>query len=331
MNFSDFVGNERLKDDFLYSLRHGTAGQSYLIEGPAGSGKKTFATLMAKALLCDGPIERRPCGVCSHCLKIEGGNHPDFVVVSPAKDKVSVSVEVVRTIREGLYILPNEGEKRIYLIPDAEALTVAAQNALLKAFEEPPPFAVFILTVKNAQEMLPTIVSRAIRLKTSPLSKEQVADDLKKNVAASRQEIESVANLCAGNIGMARSMLKNKFLEEVCDFFGEYTKILAASDRAAYFSCCSFLEKNKGNIAMILELFLLWIRDILIYKESGEPNKLFFSGRVEAIELGASFFTKKTLLKLSNITQKTIDTLDSNANFSSALIVMQINSWEEIH
>jgi DNA polymerase-3 subunit delta' len=331
MNFCDFIGNEQLKHDFLESFINYSTGQSYLIEGATGSGKRTFGTLMAKSFLCHAPTREGPCGICGSCQKVEEGIHPDLTVIMPEKEKTSVSVDVVRSLRETLYILPNDAEKKVYLIADAEGLTVAAQNALLKAFEEPPPFAVFILTAKNSQSLLPTIRSRAIRFKTSLVSREQIAAFLKKRGKVSEQEISDAVNLCGGSIGMAQNLLKSKFMEEVGAFLEGYTQTLSGTDRAAYLSYGSFFEKNKGNITMILGLLQLWIRDILILKEGGASQNLFFVGRAEAIAQRAHIFTRRGLLALWQIIQKTIDVLNSNGNFSSALIVMQINSWEEIH
>lgn len=331
MDFCDFLGNESLKAAFLESLQKGAFAQSYLIEGAAGSGKRTFARLMAKSLLCRSLGADGPCGRCVSCRKAEGGIHPDITVVIPEKDKTTLSVEAVRSIREGLYILPNDSDRKIYIIPDAENLTPAAQNALLKAFEEPPPFVLFILTAKSPHGLVPTLLSRAARLKTAPVANGEMAAYIRKRHKSPEAEIEAAVALSGGSVGLAESLLKGKFLEETLSFLEGYARALAETDRAKYLLWGAFLEKDKAKAPMILGLTQLWFRDILVWKEGAGEGSLFFAPRAEEIKELAGLFTKEQLASLWKITQKAADTLSTNANFSSALAVMQIDSWEEIH
>ena len=144
MGFEGLLGNERLKENLRVSVGRGRAAHFYLISGPAGSGKKTLAKLLSAALQCRG--EDKPCLRCSACRKVLNDTHPDCItVVDP--DHKTVAVDIVRDARADMYVMPNEGQKKIYIFP--QELRIEGQNALLKILEEPPEYGVFILLTDN--------------------------------------------------------------------------------------------------------------------------------------------------------------------------------------
>ncbi|MCL2068733.1 MAG: hypothetical protein FWH00_02425 [Oscillospiraceae bacterium] len=131
-----------------------------LIEGEKGSGRKAFAKQLASAILCEAQ-ESRPCGTCRHCVKMAKDIHPDFETVEGSGGTRSFHVDAVREMRRDAYVSPNEASARVFLLLDAQTMSVQAQNALLKIIEEPPPGVYFILVCENRGQMLPTIRSRA--------------------------------------------------------------------------------------------------------------------------------------------------------------------------
>ena len=137
-----------------------------LIEGAPGSGKRTLAYEAAAMLLCrsSGGSEEIPCGACPSCRKMEKRLHPDLTVVGPEPKKQTIGVDAVRAVRENAWIAPHEADRRVFLIPEAQNLTAAAQNALLKLIEEPPEAAYFLFTVPSRSALLETVCSRASHL-----------------------------------------------------------------------------------------------------------------------------------------------------------------------
>lgn len=104
---------------------------------------------------------KKPCGKCAHCKKAKDGNHPDVVFVEePDKKRKTISVDLIRWVREDAIVRPNEADRKIYVIPKADTMTREAQNALLKVLEEPPAYAMFLLLCANDTDLLPTIRSR---------------------------------------------------------------------------------------------------------------------------------------------------------------------------
>ena len=141
---------------------------AYIIAAPADAGFAR-AQALAQAMLCTGSGERRPCGICRDCRKVSAGIHPDVLVTERQKDdkgkeKREIYVEQVREIVSSAVILPNEAEKKVYVIRDAGTMNAAAQNALLKILEEPPAFDAFILIADNAGQLLETVRSRCVTL-----------------------------------------------------------------------------------------------------------------------------------------------------------------------
>jgi DNA polymerase-3 subunit delta' len=162
------LGNAALKASLGSAFRADRISHSYLISGPAGSGKHTLAAILAAAMQCTAG-EQRPCGVCLQCRKVFDNVHPDVITVDDPEKK-TVPVDLIRRARSDLYILPNEGRRKVYVIPRANDMNANAQNALLKVMEEPPSYGAFLLLSDNPEKLLPTIRSRCVNLRLSPLS-----------------------------------------------------------------------------------------------------------------------------------------------------------------
>ena len=135
----------------LMAVRSGRVLNSYVFEGAAGIGKKTMAELFAAALVCEGKAGQLPCGSCPACRKVFTHNHPDVIYLEKTDGKKTIGIDAVRErILEQVYIRPLLADKKIFLITDGGALTEESQNSLLKALEEPPEYAVFIILTEKA-------------------------------------------------------------------------------------------------------------------------------------------------------------------------------------
>ncbi|MBR4972736.1 MAG: DNA polymerase III subunit delta, partial [Oscillospiraceae bacterium] len=130
MGFESLLGNERLKENLRVSVGRGRISHFYLISGPEGSGKHTLARLLAAAILCKE--QEKPCLKCNSCRKVLAQSHPDCITVEDPEHK-NVAVKIVRDARADMYILPNEGDRKIYIFP--QEMGIEGQNALLKILE----------------------------------------------------------------------------------------------------------------------------------------------------------------------------------------------------
>lgn len=171
MEFNRIVGNKNAVRTLQKASNGGPLNHAYLLHGTKGTGKRTLARIFAQAILCRG--EEHPCGNCSACLKVEKGVHPDLMVVQKPEGKANILVEQVRSLREQVYVRPNESEHRVIIIEESESMNLSAANALLKVLEEPPPYVVFILTANNISALPETIASRCLCLEMQEVSLHQ--------------------------------------------------------------------------------------------------------------------------------------------------------------
>lgn len=174
-----------------------------LISGPQGIGKFEFSQELAKRLLCESSVPgAQACGICEGCRWFGAQTHPDFRLIEPealssqggavaqnddaeekpdagtkrGKPSSEIRVEQIRELADFLNIGSHRAGRRIALLHPAERMTQNAANSLLKALEEPPSGAVFILVAHNAAHLLPTIRSRCASVTLRVPASEIAAD-----------------------------------------------------------------------------------------------------------------------------------------------------------
>ena len=178
--FADIAGNETLKTRLANEISEGKLSHAYILEGSKGSGKHLFAMGIAAALSCENrgnDSSPLPCRTCPSCKKILSGNSPDIIHVGKG-DKATLGVEAIRTLKQDVWIAPNDSDVKVYIIEDAHLMTIQAQNALLLTLEEPPSYVLFLLLCESAAPLLETVRSRAPILRTEPLEAETIGNFL---------------------------------------------------------------------------------------------------------------------------------------------------------
>ncbi|MGI6345359.1 MAG: ATP-binding protein [Bacillota bacterium] len=188
MNWEQLAGQPTVQRVLVNQIRQGSFSHAYLFTGPAGTGKRSAAEVLAAALLCEA--EEPPCGQCLACQQAERGTHPDLRWVQP--DGTSLKLAQIKALLAEAALTPNSARYRVFIVEEAEKLTPEAANALLLILEEPPPFDIFILTA--AGPVLPTIESRCQVLRfqrrashafsVSPQQREQALDFLQRLLQA---------------------------------------------------------------------------------------------------------------------------------------------------
>ncbi len=173
---------------------------AWLMTGPPGSGRSTAAQAFASALVC----AESGCGRCDGCRDVANGVHSDVELVRPAG--ISYKTADARALVLRASLSPTRSQWHVMVIEDADRLTETASNVLLKAIEEPPPRAVWVLCAPSIEDVLPTIRSRCrhIMLRTPGVG------ELAKYLAGSEGIDEATALFAArasqGHVGRARAL-----------------------------------------------------------------------------------------------------------------------------
>ena len=173
---------------------------AWLFTGPPGSGRSTAAACFAAALVCP----EGGCGVCQACRTAPLGGHPDVDMVRP--EGVSYLVKEARALVMTSELSPAKSFWHVMVVEDADRLTDAAVNALLKSIEEPPPHTVWILCAPSVEDVLPTIVSRTRHVALRTPSARDVADLLVERYAVDRAIAAFAARASQGHIGRAKAL-----------------------------------------------------------------------------------------------------------------------------
>lgn len=240
MGFDALLGNEDLKRRLSGALRRDKTSHCFLISGPVGSGKRTLARLLAAALECEG--QDKPCGCCCPCRKVMADIHPDVITVDTPERK-TVPVEQVRALQADAYIRPNEGRRKVYCFPRAQALTESAQNALLKLIEEPPPYGVFLLLSDNPEKLLPTVRSRCALLRLEPVPRAEALPWLERRFPGkSRGALLAAYDRSGGYLGQAAQLLER---ETAAPETARLLELLARRDSLALAALAASLERKS--------------------------------------------------------------------------------------
>lgn len=206
MTLQDFPGNAHIKAVVRGMLENDRLPHALIIEGERGLGRHALTDILASGAVCSG--EKKPCGICRECQQAQKHTHPDITTVSP--DGAVFKVDAVRKIRQEAYVLPNQAQRRVFVLDGAEKMNESAQNALLKVLEEPPAFTMFLLITESAGALLSTIRSRAVTLSLMPVDDDTARRFLQTHCpTASAEQLDSVLPFCDGNLGAALQMLRD--------------------------------------------------------------------------------------------------------------------------
>lgn len=207
-----FCYNKRAQETLAAFVNGGRFPHALLLEGPEGSGRRTFAREIAAALFCRG--EHKPCGSCSQCRKVLERNHPDVEYYGGDGSRRSFHIDTIRQLRQNAWLLPGEAPCRVCVLCGAENMTDQAQNALLKILEEPPEHTVFILTAENRAMLLPTILSRVQTIRLEPLTPVEILPVLRERCPDQPGEKLEWAAETADTIGQALALLADESLQK---------------------------------------------------------------------------------------------------------------------
>lgn len=302
MRLDALAGNAALKQQLSAQEKGRGLSHAYLISGPAGSGKRTLARLLCAAMVCTGEGER-PCGACPACKKVLSGIHPDVIQVGA--DGKDISVGQAREARSDAYIRPNEGARKVYVFHNAQDMTAAAQNALLKLLEEGPAYAAFLLLAENPGSVLTTIRSRCEGAALAPVTAAEAEYELARRFPQlPREQRHAAAKRCGGLLGRAVAELEGQETGEQLQVeAARFLDLITLKNELEFAAWCVCLEKwERGDLVLLLEHLQALLRDALALQRGLSPTAAS-PGELPALQ-GAAALPPQKLLALAELIRK---------------------------
>lgn len=282
MGFQDILGNDMIKEHFKKAIENNKISHAYILTGEEGTGRKSIANAFSMALLCEKG-GKEPCMVCHSCKQVLSGNHPDLIYVKHEKPN-SIGVDDIREqINDTIMIRPYSSYYKIYIVDEAEKMTVQAQNALLKTMEEPPSYAVIILITTNQEAFLPTILSRCVQLKLKPLKDFTVKSYLSEHLGVPEKEAEICAAFARGNLGKSIHLASSDEFKELYQKVMMMVKNISTMDIVSLLDHIREMKEQNFDMEDVLDLLQLWYRDVLMYKVTKDMNLLIFKDEYKVI------------------------------------------------
>lgn len=316
MKFFDFVGNEKIKEQLTFLQSSNRLPHAIIIEGDEGLGKRTLAREIVLNLFCRA--EDKPCRECPQCKKVLQGIHPDIYEYSATGGARSFHVDVVRDVKENVYMQPNEAEYKAYILGNCQGMSENAQNAILKVLEEPPKYALFILTTTTKSALLETVLSRAVVITLEGVN-EGLATQyiMEKNPQLDEAEVRQAVSVWGGNIGKATESLGDSRLAKISAIATDVCNALVKTNEYELLKVCSVFERDRETLVSTLNLLKTIFRDAMLL---GTGDVL--SGQADTARSLAQSFSKKKLMNLIVACENLADLTVKNGN--NAILITRV-------
>lgn len=316
MTWTTFSQQPRASELLYHSLRNDRLAHAYLFTGPKGAGKKQMALHLAKSLFCSEK-EADACGACLTCRRIESGNHPDVLLLSP--DGASIKIDQIRALQKEMAMRAVESHHKVYIIEHVDKMTTQAANSLLKFLEEPPAGVLAVLLTEHSHAILPTILSRCQIVPFSPLS----ADVITKKLCESGvlPGMAQVASHITTNVEEALVLSQSESFAQLRNLVIQLVHECKQRNSSALFTIHDMMHKSdkiKEELPLFLDLLILWLRDIL-YVQVGRHAHLIHSDQQDVLQGQALIWTKAELLRGIDLVMETKYRIERNANAQLAL------------
>ena len=320
-SFSEIVGHEQIKEHMQAAIRDKKPFHAYLFQGEEGVGKEALARTFAAGLQCQSESADKPCKECVSCRQMESGNQPDVIWVT--REKASLGVDEIREqLCNTMDIKPFSSPYKIYLVPEAEKMTEAAQNALLKTIEEPPEYGIVILMTSNISALLPTIQSRCLTMEFRPLSTAVVESYVKEHCQVPDYQARASAAFAQGNLGKAMRYAKSEDFIERKDHIISLLRHVEQMDLSEMLAVIKDLGTRKDEVRDYIDLMVLWYRDVLLFKATKDINQLLFQDEASYISREASRRSYEKIEEILQAFEKAKVRLRANVNFDITMELM---------
>ena len=276
------------------SIQKNRIAHAYLFHGPRGTGKREASLLFAMRYFCSNPQENEePCGACVDCKRIQSGNHPDVHWIQP--DGQSIKKDQIEFLQKEFTYSGFESDQKIYILEEADKMTVNAANRLLKFLEEPSRKTLAILLTEQVDAMLDTILSRCQRIHFYPLAHDAYLQQLKENgLTETNARLGTALRL---NLEEAEALQTNEWFANGRKIVVQLMdRIIQPNEEAYIFLHQSWFNhfEDRTQHEKGLDLLLVWLKD-LVYLHLGEKEHLVFIDQLNRLEQQHAYMPLKAV------------------------------------
>ena len=277
--FGDIVGQNIINQTIVRSIIENNVSHAYLFSGPRGTGKTSFAKILALTLNCYDNKAGECCGECNFC-KNKQSQFLDIIEIDAASNN---GVEEIRDLKSKINLMPVTGKYKVYIIDEVHMLSIGAFNALLKTLEEPPKHVIFILATTEFNKIPETIVSRCQKFDFKRISEKEIIERLQyvcdcENIKIKKEVLQKIALISNGGLRDALGLLdkiKSYSKKEVIDEedLGDISHATPLDilenliiqienfNYEEYLNVISELENNGKDLIKLVEELILLLRD----------------------------------------------------------------------
>lgn len=328
-SFKDVVGHKNIIKYIQNAVTAEAVSHAYILNGERGSGKKLLANLFAMSLQCqDRDEDGDACGKCQSCRQALNGNQPDIIRVTHEKPN-TISVDDIREqVNNDIVIRPYSSKYKVYIIADADLMSVQAQNALLKTIEEPPQYAVIMLLTENAETLLPTIRSRCVMMKLRNIKDQLVKKYLMEQMEVPDYKADVCVAFAQGNMGKAIMLANSEYFNEIKE---EAVHLLRNIDEMNVPDLMEAVKRcmvYKLEINDYLDIIAIWYRDVLIYKATKSVDRVVFSDQMKYLKERASKSSYEGIENILDAIEKAKARMKANVNFELTMELLLLTIKE---
>jgi len=327
MSLDDIPGQETAARLIRAALGSGRLPHAFLFLGSAGTGRLAMAHELARILLCgDSPQPDAACGACRNCRLLAAGTHPDYRQETVPEGKQLVPIRAVRDMQRAAALKPAIAARRVFVVCDAERLTIEAANCFLKTLEEPPGACVFVLIASTLRPIPETVISRCRLVRFRNLKPEALAARLE---AADMPPDDAhwLARRAWGSPGLAERLRQ----AELHSLNRELVERLRTISIEGNFSLSDWLDglarqgggsaaESRIRLQELLECALLYYRDLAVAAADPEGGPVLCNRAArDAIRQTAAGAEPGRFLEEADLVLDVIEAVGSNANRRLAL------------
>jgi len=317
----------RLLAAFKHIIAQEHLAHAYLFAGMEGAGQTELAHWIAQRLFCLHVVDGEPDGTCEECVRIANGQHPDIVTVAPTGQ--SIHVDQVRYLKSEFSKSAVEGNRKLFIISDAEKMTASAANSLLKFIEEPSGNVTALLLTTNKQLMLPTIISRTQVIEFPPLG----AAALQKNFEAAgiQPQVAQTLRQLTNSVSQAQELLVDDWLPNaVAQLWRWFEQVVKGDGRSfvAVQTNLVGLAKESRQQLVMLDLIAGLFQDLLqLHFQVDAATELSFGQYQQQLQIMTDQLTDQQLVQATELALTAKRQLASNISFQNVLEGLTLNLW----